>query len=164
MAHLKKGPGGHLFKSPGGHLLNDCGVTNTCNSCSPPLPDTLYVTLTGVAGDFAIYSGTTGLPWRTFCLWNVRGSDCRYQGGPRFPRLAITWDVDDNCWYVRESYRRGCWKQWKGGVDPCDPTDSYTEHSDVCASSPAFACIRCDDVASCIDSAGATCVVSYEAP
>ena len=146
--HLRKTASGHLMRVTGGHLRKCPSPENTCNTCDPPIPDTLYVTFAGLAGDFAAYNGKHAIPWGHGCFWEVRNS------------------VNENDWMTIH-YSSG---EWESHLDP-DETASgcfvsfETAALSACApagSYPLDACGDggCDDTDSCEDSAGATCVVS----
>ena len=146
MAHLKKSVAGHLLKAGTGHLVNDC-PDNTCNSCSPPIPDTLYVTFSGLGGTFAAWNGKHAVPWSGHCSWQDR---------------EIGYDVSVNyntahCpgkWRVWLSPALpGCQIVWCGTVALCDPTGTYS--FSTCAD------YGCGDTGSCSKCSSPTAVVSY---
>jgi hypothetical protein len=130
---------------------------NTCHDCDPPIPDTLYVTFTGLGGDLSAYNGTHELTWDHDCIW------IKYFPDSSFINLywATFWIADN--WYVCLLINPGfteCQKDW--GIDrlqvpgnPCDPRGSYAEMD----CSHPFAG---DDLnQTCEKSIGATCTVSY---
>ena len=133
------------------------GPVNVCNECDPPIPDTLYVTLAGLAGTFAWANDKHALTWVIGCRWQSEALDCDPSGGPIYVSLSFAagqWTaVVRGCEQADCPGR--CYKQWStsGDDNECIPTADYTggNCSDVC----------CWDTDSCEDSAGATCVVSY---
>lgn len=150
MGHLKRGASGHLLRNAAGHLVNRC-AENTCNECDPPIPDTLYVTFAGLAGDFAWANGKTAVEYYYPCAWRHLEPDGS--------GIVVTYGYYGalNFWVAEVAGPGGdlnCNKEWKGSTYPnvCSPTDAYSE----------YACrdLVCDDSDSCEDSAGATCVVS----
>ena len=85
-----------------------------CNSCSPPLPDTLaYSATTVIDGnetDAVVYIGD--------CDWNRTGSKA-------FSALDLTWGGTN--WGVGATGAKfGTGYGWTGGTNPCDPTGTYT--------------------------------------
>ena len=149
--HLKYGAGGHLLYGPNGHMVYDCGTgpVNTCNTCDPPIPDTLYATASGLAGSFA-WANTKTTIWfdsmRGACYWTNYPDQA---AGEQF--CVIVWSGSQWIGAVYGAYA-DCQKQWLGPTTACDPTGSYTENT--CTDS------GCDDTDSCEDSAGATFAVS----
>jgi len=140
MGHLKKAANGHLFKSLNGHLLNDCAGSpeNACNACTPPLPDTFYVTVEFPAGHFfEQYNGTHALEWLYTCTW------IKYLETPLgWPCGAVTPYID--CQYIglnrwiaslvirHDNPLTGCYISWTSGgiahgTHACNPfrEDSY---------------------------------------
>ncbi len=153
MAHLKKSDiTGHLMKGSGGHLVKDCtGAPETCNDCSPAIPDTLYVTCEGLSGDFAPWEGKTTLAWLSGCWWaDVVDIDT-------YPRMYLYYLSGGPYWMVRiNTVAIGCQKTWDTSADgphTCDPWNGTYAEVD-CGDT------ACSDHSSCEDSAGATCVVS----
>lgn len=144
MSHLKYGAGDSLLYGPTGHMVYDCGVQNACNACDPPIPDTLYVTFSGLGGSFASWNGKHALDWSTGCAWYGSGN-----GPPDLIHSAGIWTV--NCYGGPGA---SCYKTWtKADAGGCTPEGgSYAESG--CLSG------GCPDVTSCANSAGATCVVS----
>ena len=151
MAHLKKSATGHLLKGAGGHLVNDC-THNDCNTCDPPIPDILFVTLANLGGAFAYANGKRQLDWVSGCIW-------QYYDALADKSVRLYWDVGPSRWYVMVNGETGWWPLgnctisfWNlTGQDGCDPVATYTY-------------LGCDDFScsgSCAASAGATCVVSY---
>jgi hypothetical protein len=72
----------------------DCGVacsTNKCNACEVPIPDTLYVTLSGQTGNFAPANGTHTVPWSINCTWTLPISGTT---------LAVTLSYLANFWTI----------------------------------------------------------------
>lgn len=122
------------------------GPQNSCNACSPPIPDTLYVTLSGLSGDFAQWNGKHALLYDRTCLW-------RKDEYPD-PEAQVDWTEVEWEFLITGLLLAGpvCSKEWTGSEDPCDPTGVYAEKTCNDAG--------CPDGDSCEDSAGATCVVS----
>ena len=137
---------------------------NTCNSCDPPLPDTMYVTYAGLAGDFAVWNGKHTIVWQdstkavtahsTACWWG--SGTCGAGNG----RVELGYNTSINCWtvflYPPDTVAVGCGAcmiRFDGAAGTCDVTDAYAQG--YCTA------VRCTDTDSCTDSAGATCVVSY---
>ncbi len=118
-----------------------------CNGCSPPISDTLHVTLCGLRGDFAPYNGDHTLRYIFYCLWWLGV-------GQAFIRLE--YDAGNTRWIVTLDKIPGtsCRKRWeKADAGGCTPEGGlYTE----------LDCLddTCLDHDSCEDSAGATCEVS----
>ncbi len=151
MAHLRKSAAtGHLLKNSAGHLVKACPTTTTegpqndCNSCDPPIPDTLYVTISGLGGDLAFFNGKHEVTWEGSCLWTayrpLRDMSVFYVGAA-------------NIWRVHVAIASQCEKTWEGPSAPCDPTGSYDELT--CSDS------NCSTPFTCESSEGATCSVSY---
>ena len=118
---------------------------NTCNDCDPPIPDTLYVTFAGLAGDFADWNGKHTLTWVYACTW--------VYNFPTEPYLHFSWGGD--YWAVYLVLEPPCNIQFRryGHEYMCNPdVAGYTQ----CNCTDA----TCEDTDSCEDSAGATCVVS----
>lgn len=127
---------------------------NTCNSCDPAIPDTLYVLLGDaghpLVGDFEPYNYTHGkitLQWNNACIW---------QYGEGVNIVYLQWIGGPNYWRVMAMAKANCWKYWnsQGGAEyACVPTGlSYSETD--CED------VGCTDTNSCPNSAGAPCVVS----
>ncbi len=144
MAHLKKAAGGHLLKSGDGHLVNDCEPPpdNSCNDCDPAIPDTLFVTFSGLGGDWSIYNGKRTLEWSQACGWqdSVLG-------------LVITLGYFVTVWRVQIADKSSCNIHWDKMDAGCTPAGVYS-------TGPFCIDGGCDDTGSCAASAGATCVVS----
>ena len=121
-----------------------------CNGCSPPIPDTLYVTLCGMGSDWTQYNGVHGLAQSNgaYCQWYVHllGTATLY----------LEYDAGNTRWIVRLQPYRGtsCRKRWvKSDPGGCTPQGgTYTE----------LDCLdwTCWTGHNCPDSAGATCAVS----
>ena len=158
MTHLMKDADGHLVRNPSGHLARCC----ECNDCDPPIPCALEVTFAGLAGDLAALNGANTAAW-TFvagfypgCLWvydPAPGTSSPPWVDPGYgtPIAYLYWSVDR--WTVAAYCSDACWKYWRKIGDACDPTGNYAE----------WACQPggCADHDTCVDSAGATCTVSY---
>jgi hypothetical protein len=149
--HLCQCTDGHLRKGGSGHLRNVCG--NTCNECDPPLPDTLYVTLADLGGDYAAYNGTTAVEWVSGCYWRDHEA---------FIRLEVFYDAVTGYWYVELQHAdhptaRKHWRTADERYVPCDPDRTYVETT--CTGTAYFT-----DPDTCTLSAGATASVSTEAP
>jgi len=131
---------------PGGGGAPPPPPENSCNDCEPPIPDTLYVTFTGLAGDFAVANGKQTLAWTSGCYWDVVGSGIDW--------LRLNWSTTKWKILLKVNQPDVCDKEWRGAEgDECDPWDvTYTEYSCIDA--------ECVDTDSCEDSAGATAVVS----
>jgi len=155
-------------------LCDRCPCSNnTCHSCVPPIPDTVYVTLTGLGGTFFdAYEGKNTLYWHlpifgdaSSCAWE--GSQpgggayrCNYRDG--WPYLALIYDELPARWagwmiriYLQAPTFGGgeaCDIRFHLGAFPCSPIGEYTQ----------VWCLDggCEDMTSCENSAGATCVVS----
>ena len=126
------------------------GPSNTCNTCDPAIPDTLYVTLAGLSGDFAYLNGTHTLSWRFICTW----------GKPIVPGLFLnlTWVASSGVWRVASGgLVVDAWCLFNFESDTghqCEP-EAGTYSWNYCID------INCADHDSCEDSvAGSTCVVS----
>ena len=119
----------------------------SCNDCVPPLPTCLLVTLTGLAGDFAEWNGSTAVPWVSGCTWAIDIEFVRYV---QLKSFAWGWEV----WLLPGGYGDpACEMVFRLlAEDRCEVTGSYS----------FFDCddAACDDTDSCENSAGATCVVS----
>jgi len=145
MGHLKRAAGGHLLRTTDGHLVNEC-ESGGCNACSPPLPDTLYMTFAGLGGDFAAYNGKHTLTWLYECRWQDAGLHVNLN----YVNLAGVY------WYAQLWLNGTCIKDWVQGDDfPCEPLSA--DHGYV-----EYTCTQggCLDGNSCSLSIGATCVVS----
>jgi len=133
---------GHLRKAADGHLVKG----GECNCCSPAIPDTLYVTLARLVGDLAVWNGKWTLSHTTGCYWAYPSH--------AYPRILLQWiGPGTSDWRLSAATAAQCYKHWQSGAqDPCDPVGAYSE----------FACdaFTCADPNTCVDSAGATCVVS----
>lgn len=157
MAHLKKSAAGHLMRTATGHLSKECSggepwpPGNECKDCDPPLPDILYVTFSGLEGDFAVRNGKHALVWGVKfplhpCRWDKEWGETDYIS------LVSTVDVPLR-WTVWISRANGCGKEWLLiSSNECDPTGAYPE--EACDDN------LCGDTGSCAASAGATAVVS----
>jgi hypothetical protein len=148
--HLQKSATGHLLRSSAGHLANEQTCID-CNSCDPSLPDTLYVTLADLGGDYAAYNGTTAVEWVSGCYWRDHAG---------FIRLEVFYA--SGYWYVELQHADNptARKQWRTEGDryvPCDPNLTYVEGT--CTGAAYFT-----DPDTCALSAGATASVSTEAP
>lgn len=119
-----------------------CGG-NVCNACDPPIPDTLYVTLDGLAGDFAVFNGKHTLVWLFDCTWSI---------SPVAPTVSLWWTAVAH-WRVRVGIVENCTKDFGTIDEECDPVAVYPDE---------ILCIDagCDDGNSCEDSEGATCEVT----
>ncbi len=164
MAHLKKDDNGHLMKGSRGHLVINCyGVSyNTCDGCDPGIPDVFYATFAGLQGDFAIYNGKTRVEWVPeilvgICQWSDNGSSV-YDINP--PCIVIEYRalVSGKRRFVLDLWTKLvpiiCRKTWAtlDTFDRCKYDAPYYEW--VCNNA------GCDDLDSCTDSVGATCVIS----
>ena len=168
MGHLKKSDlTGHLLKNAAGHLVNGCAgaPVNNCHSCIPPIPDTLYVTLGGLSGDFAGYNGTHQLEWDNACVWRI------YFDAPNdYPTIILHYYA-----YLQYGWRlrllidfvgatTGCFIGWGRNDEHfdywCDPDGNYS------ANDVATRCQlnRCGDPSSCDGYLLSTCVVSETSP
>jgi hypothetical protein len=147
--HLKRSSTtGHLLRNAAGHLVNDCGVSppvNTCNSCDPPIPDTLYVTLAGLGGNFAIWNGKWKADWLDTCRWMF--VDAPGNEGLIYVSTGGGW------WDVSLSTITFCGIVFKKTANPCAP-QAGTYSQTYCVDS------GCSDTGSCESSVNATCVVS----
>ena len=118
-----------------------------CNDCDPPLPDTMYVTLAGLSGDFAAWNGKNAVEWVLGCTWAIDIEFVRYV---QLKSFAWGWEV----WLLPGGYGDpACEMRFRLlAEDRCEVTGSYS----------FFDCddAACDDTDSCENSAGATCVVS----
>ena len=146
MAHLRKGPTGHLWRSSG-HLVKKyicpSGTENSCNACSPPIPDTLYMTWANLGADFAAYNGKSTLVWVSGCIWERADGkvSVRWRAGNQWLALAGAYADIGSC--ARSHNKSG---------SSCDPTGSFAQLT--CVDS---GCIDTDSCLACSDS---TCVVS----
>ena len=132
-------------------LCDECPCPdNSCNSCVPSIPDTLYVTFSGLGGDLAVHNGKKELSWAMGCSWV-------WFDGARM-KMLLEWDryVSPDVWYIYcnewSIADTTCIKEWTLSEPVCNPTGNYVEF--VCADTD------CSDPNTCNDSAGATCVVS----
>jgi hypothetical protein len=129
-------------------LCEDCPCGIACNACSPPLPGTLYVTLAGLAGDFAQWNGKHKLTHFGACQWVYPHYD------PPSIWIQLLWFTAR--WLVQITaggvFPIVCDKRWDGSEDACVQIGNYTEGDCNDAG--------CPDINSCENSAGATCVVS----
>ena len=161
MAHLKKDANGHLWKNTAGHLVNECPEhtwvpgQNTCNACSPALPDTMYVTGSGFAGNFAracwgdsAFNGTMQVDWRFGCDWAW--------GCPgRQAWIELDWNKFGTAkWGITLGQKIGCSIKFEGPATPCDPFGLYTYYGCV-----GWACSMGD---SCVDSEDASVSVDWK--
>lgn len=90
---------------------------NTCNSCDPPIPDTLTVTLSGGTGEFAEENGIHEAQWAFGCTWNFyQAGDLRWYGG-KWEGNVYTSTEDP--WYATGAY-------YEGGTDSCGPKGTYS--------------------------------------
>ncbi|MFO8007982.1 MAG: hypothetical protein R6V05_09610 [Candidatus Brocadiia bacterium] len=119
------------------------GPANECNSCDPPLPDTMYVTLSGLAGDLSFANGTHAVQWVSGCLWWAWKSP---------GKVELWFQSSTGRWYVEAEKATGCYKRWRGPNAECDPGGSYSE--ETCGDS------GCSYPMTCEYSEGATCTVS----
>ena len=151
--HLRRNAEGHLMRGASGHLLKRC-VDNCCHECHPPIPDILYVTFTGLGGDFARYNGKNTLSWQSGCGW--------YSAGPA--PLVLSFDGGYWRWYLHIMTGWGCW-DWFGKDTGflCDPTGLYP-YQGIPGMPSGYQCrsTHCVDPQSCEKSKNAVCIVSYE--
>jgi len=126
------------------YKLRECGQdSNTCNTCDPPIPDTLYVTFSGLGGDFATYNNNTyTLTWSSGCEWT--GSP---GGGAT---LSLTWVT--SAWDIQLGIDIDCYFDMDGPTTSCNPAGGYT--LDGCGAGD------CVSTSSCTSSTGATATVS----
>ncbi len=116
-----------------------------CNACDPAIPDTLHVTLCGLAGDLAPYNGDHTLTYVSYCLWRLELEDAWIE-------LAYS----GASWIVTLNVTRGtsCRKRWiQGDIPGCTPQSAFYVELDCLDDT-------CADHESCEDSIGATCEVS----
>ncbi len=120
---------------------------NDCNDCDPRIPDTLYVTLSNLGGDFAQYNGTHELNWVGGCHWVIEFTPEE--------RLILDWSDAAEAWdIVLNAAEVYCYKRWRHEGDPCDP-DVGVYNEVECEDS------FCSDTDSCDKSEGASANVSY---
>ena len=127
---------------------------NPCNACNPPIPDTLYVTFAGLAGDLAIWNGKHAVLWWSECFWRLTSNPPN-----DYPQVTIVYYYSGGAWrwIVTAAAVAGtrCAKSFAntGSPDTCHPElASYSEYT--CLDT------NCTDTDTCADSVGATCVVS----
>lgn len=152
---------GKVLVNGDGHVIlcEECPCepppVNTCNSCSPPIPDTLYVSFTDVGGTFAAYNGKHTIAWVSGCAWRkLLGTwgviELMYdEGGHSYGGPPGTY------WYCllwNKSIFAPCMIVFCGSTGACSVTASYTQ----CHCYDGY----CADTASCENSVNATCVVS----
>ena len=123
-----------------------------CNDCDPPIPDTLYVTFTGLRGDLGMFEGKNTLRWMSDCWW-------RSDGGPLGPFVQLIFHM--NHWTVGAYVNYTCYKQWIPRMFPLPPEPPH-ECAPWLINYVKLVCVDdgCSDKDSCEDSEGATCVVS----
>jgi beta-glucanase (GH16 family) len=108
----------------------------------------MYLTISGLGGDFAGFNGTHTLVWTgtDSCYWKVDGL-------PSGDLIELNYASSTSFyWRVLVGSGIGCNYQWQGSPDACSPTDVYSYLS--CSNN--FFCPNM-----CTLSAGATCSVSY---
>lgn len=135
-------------------------ISTPCGNCSPPIPDTIYITFTGLGGTFAAHNGTHDLTWSNSCIFAA--GEC--------VRPDCTWcSVTGLAPPLIFLYYNSCWDRWHCGMflppldcsiqfksvyaPPCDPSiGNYTQ----------LPCIDngCADPNSCEDSTGALVSIS----
>ncbi len=122
---------------------------NSCNDCSPAIPDTLTLTMTGLGGDFVVFNGANTLSWTSGCSW-------RKSGGPGIAIFVIWVGGEWNVTAVR-GFIGSCHLTLiasPSNTASCDPRDTY----DVEESCSDGGCLDSD---TCTKSAGASGVVTY---
>jgi hypothetical protein len=124
------------------------GPLNTCNSCSPKISDTLYVTISGLGGTLASLNGKHTLHWYSGCVWATSGY-------PTLPAVGLSWvSAGGGRWTVSATKAAGCLFNWVyTGAHGCHPETGGYVYSTCTATG-------CSDSASCTKSVGATAVVS----
>lgn len=127
-----------------------------CNSCSPPLPYRMSVSISGFGGDFEIFNGTKTITWREGCQW-------WWQSGDAY--AVLYWTGSSWAWYLNPTGDPNCYMQpcmlnarcsfiYNG--DPCDPREVYFDSCGL-----YNRCTGCSDITSCNLSSGCQLVVSY---
>ena len=139
--------------------VSSAAPLNACNDCDPKIPDTLYATFAGLAGDWAGHNNKYTLEWVSGCHWRWQPG-----GGGTFPLSYLEWQSWAKGWNIliwTAGSAPWCYKRWydddenapppyKRDCEPCDVT--YAEHD--CDDD------ACTDHSSCENSVGATVVVS----
>ncbi len=121
-------------------------MANDCNECDPPIPDTLYVTWSGLGGALSGANGKTELTWLSGCLW------VKTVGGLN---IYITWTGAVWYAYVVVEALASCWLYYEAtppNTDSCDPRDTYDSR---------VGCSDGDCSGMCAASIGAVAVVTY---
>ena len=141
--HLRRDSlSGHLARATNGHLRK-CGAPQLCNQCTPPLPDTFYITHAGLAAPLSALNGKHAVVWVTACNWFTPGQ-------PDLEQMLVFWAGFG--WMVTaiQGSTYPCWKNWRGQLGGCDVTGVFSEYS----------CTDGGCSGLCAGSAGATCEVS----
>jgi len=134
-------------------------IQNTCNSCSPKIPDTLYVPGSGFGGYFAICNGKSALAWSNVCVF-AGGSNCYWFQGCDSGHIwlyygnisgTMRWACYIQKWPFQPPQHPPCQILFVGSTSPCSPTGTYSLSGCGDGGCPG----------SCSASAGASFVVSY---
>ncbi len=148
------------FDATAQELKDCCCVENTCNSCDPAIPDTLYVTFpSGLTGWLAPYAGNTyALPYFRNCEWYMYGLEYpssdfdQYSHGRGDDYVAVMydyaygydWSDGSPQWHVEIADTTAYYcilEWWAVGCSECDPRCNYdTIECDITSSSCGFGC------------------------
>ncbi len=149
-------PTWNCLRDPDGtfETQEECELTctppeNVCNDCDPTLPDTMYVTISGLANSFAPYNGETPVHWVSSCLWR---HDSLIWPGIDYMNLWYTptvWKITFSLWPSLCTRTVGI-----GPTTPCNPYDSLWNWEVSCNDS------GCPNTSSCENSVGALYSVS----
>ncbi len=143
---------------------------NTCGSCDPPMPDTLYVTWGGLTGSLAFGNGTWAVQWlgdegnslsQPFLLCRWQAIIGQVSGRDYLMDVRSPGDSSESAmWICLAQILPGaqpCAKSKKTAVvEPCDPDQTYTNHE----------CFPggCPGTTVCAAMVGATVTVSVTPP
>ncbi len=117
------------FDATAQELKDCCCVENTCNSCDPAIPDTLYATLpTDLDEEFGKFAGNTyACPWEDGCRWVL------FHTPDDGDAVDIRYDSTDDVWIIILGVNYdGCLVGWDGPITYCDPRGTYSWNSSYC--------------------------------
>lgn len=96
-------------------------AANTCNSCSPPIKDTLYVECTGLPDGFAEANEKRALEWASGCGWGYTIDASNHR--------TLNYLEETGKWYLELLFGGGGLSACALGLfkdgPPCDPCGEY---------------------------------------
>jgi hypothetical protein len=90
----------------------------SCDECDPALPDIIYVTISGLTGDYAGWNGKNTLDWWTGCTWS---------DSTEYPRLTLTQGATGWwLWAYTADPLTNYIAWWAEAAPACDPIQTYS--------------------------------------